>query len=212
MRRIVGIVGDVRYDGPTRSGQEELYLPYRQVPWPSMSIVVSSDQSADAVARALRTEVARLDRDQAITAIKTMDSVVGATTTGQQFTTSLLGTFAGLATALAAIGLYGVVALFVGQRRHEFGVRMALGATQVDVLLLAMREGISVIGAGTVVGLALAAFASRALSGLLFGVTATSPSAYAGAAAIMVAVGLIASYVPARRATAVDPARALRAE
>ena len=212
MRRVVGVVGDVHYDGPTRSGQEELYLPYRQVPWPSMSIVVASDQSSDAVARALRTEVSRLDRDQAMTEIRTMASVVAATTTQQQFTTSLLGTFAILATALAAIGLYGVVALFVSQRRHEFGVRMALGASRLDVLRLAMREGVNVIGVGTIAGLTGAALGSRALSGLLFGVTATSPSVYAGAIAILVVIGLVASYVPARRATSVDPARALRAE
>jgi putative ABC transport system permease protein len=212
MRRIVGVVGDVRYDGPTRSGQEELYLPYRQVPWAAMSIVVRSDQRADVVARALRAEITRIDRDQAMTDIRTMDSVVSATTTQQQFTTSLLGTFALLATGLAAIGLYGVVALFVSQRRHEFGVRMALGARRVDVLLLAMREGVTVILAGAVVGVAGALLGSQALSGLLFGVTATRPSAYAGGVAVLVGIGLIASYVPARRATAVDPARALRAE
>jgi hypothetical protein len=161
MRRIVGVVGDVRYDGPTRSGQEELYLPYRQVPWPSMSIVVSSDQSADAVAGALRGDVSRLDRDQAMTEIRAMDSVVAATTTQRQFTTSLLGAFAILATTLAAIGLYGVVALFVSQRRHEFGVRMALGATRGDVLLFAMREGLSAIGLGAIAGVLVAALASR---------------------------------------------------
>ena len=212
MRRIVGVVGDVHYDGPTRSGQEELYLPYRQVPWAAMSIVVRSDQPADAVARALRAEITRIDHDQAMTDIRTMDSVVSAMTAQQQFTTSLLGTFALLATGLAAIGLYGVVALFVSQRRHEFGVRMALGARRIDVLLLAMREGVSVIVAGAVVGVAGALLGSQALSGLLFGVTATRPSAYAGGVAVLVGIGLIASYVPARRATAVDPARALRAE
>lgn len=212
MRRIVGVVGDVHYDGPTRSGQEELYLPYRQVPWAAMSIVVRSDQPADAVARALRAEITRIDREQAMTDIRTMDSVVSAMTAQQQFTTSLLGTFALLATGLAAIGLYGVVALFVSQRRHEFGVRMALGARRIDVLLLAMREGVSVIVAGAVVGVAGALLGSQALSGLLFGVTATRPSAYAGGVAVLVGIGLIASYVPARRATAVDPARALRAE
>jgi len=212
MRRIVGVVGDVRYDGPARSGQEELYLPYRQVPWPSMSIVVSSNQSADAVARAMRDDVSRLDRDQAMTEIRAMNSVVAATTAQQQFTTSLLGAFAVLATALAAIGVYGVVALFVSQRRHELGVRMALGATRRDVLVFAMREGVGAVGAGAIAGILVAALASRVLSGLLFGVTPTSASAYAGATAILIGVGLVASYIPARRATAVDPVRALRSE
>jgi putative ABC transport system permease protein len=147
-----------------------------------------------------------------MTDIRTMDSVVSATTAPQEFTTSLLGTFALLATTLAAIGLYGVVALFVSQRRHEFGVRMALGARRVDVLMLAMREGVSVIVVGSVVGVAGALMGSQALSSLLFGITATRPTAYAGGVAVLVTIGLIASYIPARRATAVDPARALRAE
>ena len=124
----------------------------------------------------------------------------------------LLGAFAVLATALAAIGVYGVVALFVSQRRHELGVRMALGATRRDVLVFAMREGVGAVGAGAIAGILVAALASRVLSGLLFGVTPTSASAYAGATAILIGVGLVASYIPARRATAVDPVRALRSE
>jgi putative ABC transport system permease protein len=212
MREIVGIVGDVHFDGPSRSDQDEVYLSYRQVPWPSMTIVTASSLPADQVAALLRQEVARLDPDQAIADITPMQHVVAASTTQQQFTSSLLGVFAALATTLALIGLYGVTTLFVNQRRHEFGIRMALGAQRSAVLLLVMRQGMKAIVGGAIVGL-LGAFAgSRAISGLLFGIAATNPLTYLGSALALCVVGLIACYVPARRAVSVDPAVALRHE
>ncbi len=211
-REIVGIVGDVHFDGPAKADQDEVYLPYRQVPWPSMTVVAASPLAADQVAAVLRREVAHLDPDQAVADITPMQQVVAASTTQQQFTSSLLGAFAVLATTLAMIGLYGVTTLFVNQRRHEFGIRMALGAQQSAVLLLVMRQGMSAILGGAIVGL-LGAFAvSRVLSGLLFGIAATNPVTYVGGAVALCIVGLIACYVPARRAVAVDPALALRHE
>ena len=212
LREIVGIVGDVRFDGPARETFEELYLPYRQVPWPSMSLVVSSALSADTVARELRRAVARLDRDQATTEIRPLQRLVDASTTQQQFTSSLVGTFALLATTLAAIGLYGVIALFVSQRRHEIGIRMALGAGAADVLRLVMGHGAKLLVIGTLAGLLCAAALSRLLSSLLFGVSATQPLDYIGGAALLVMIGLAACYLPARRATIVDPMIALRTE
>ena len=148
MREIVGVVGDVHFDGPSKYDQDEVYLPYRQVPWPSMTIVTASSLPADQVAALLRREVARLDPDQAIADITPMQHVVAASTTQQQFTSSLLGVFAALATTLAVIGLYGVTTLFVNQRRHEFGIRMALGAQRSAVLLLVMRQGMKAILGG----------------------------------------------------------------
>jgi ABC-type antimicrobial peptide transport system permease subunit len=212
MREIVGVVGDVRFDGPTRNLQEELFLPYRQEPWPAMTIVVASALPADQIAALLRREVARLDRDQPVTDVTRMEGIVSASTVQQQFTSGLLGLFALLATTLATIGLYGVIALFVSQRRHEFGIRMALGARQVDVLLLVMKQGLQVILAGAAIGLIIAFAARHVLSGLLFGVTATNVVSYLGATVVLCAIGLIACYIPARRAVATDPARALRSE
>ena len=211
-REIVGIVGDVRFDGPARSDQDEVYLPYRQVPWPTMTVVAASSLGADQIAAVLRREVTRLDPDQAVAELTTMQHVVAASTTQQQFTTSLLGAFALLATTLAVIGLYGVTTLFVNQRRHEFGIRMALGAQRSAVLLLVIRQGMRAILGGAVVGLLGAFAASRVLSGLLFGITATNPVTYAAAAGALCIVGLVACYVPARRAVAIDPALALRHE
>jgi putative ABC transport system permease protein len=177
-----------------------------------MTIVVSSTLSTDAVAGAIRQSVRKLDPDQAVAEIRPMARVVAARTTQQQFTTSLLGTFASFATALAAIGLYGVVAVFVSQRRHEFGIRMALGAQRRDVLRLVMRHGGGMIVIGTVAGLIGALAVSRLLQSLLYGVTATEPLSYVIGAAVLLLTGLIACYVPARRATRVDPAQTLRAD
>lgn len=212
MREIVGIVGDVHFDGPARSDQDEVYLPYRQVPWPSMTVVAASPLAADQVAAVLRQEVARLDPDQAVADVTPMQHVVAASTTQQQFTSSLLGAFALLATTLAVIGLYGVTTLFVNQRRYEFGIRMALGAQRSDVLLLVMGQGMRAILGGAIAGLLGALLGSRALTGLLFGITATNPATYVGAALALCVAGVISCYVPARRAVAVDPAVALRHE
>jgi len=212
MREIVGVVGDVRFDGPARSGQEELYLPYRQVPWPSMTVVIDSRVPAGEVVGLLRHEVARLDPDQAVAEVRPMERVVAASTVQQQFTSGLLGMFALLATTLATIGLYGVTTLFVNQRRHEFGIRMALGARQADVLLLVMKQGCRVILGGACVGVAVALAARPVLSGLLFGVTATDPGSYLSGTMALCVIGLIACYLPARRAVASDPIRALRSE
>jgi putative ABC transport system permease protein len=212
LREIVGIVGDVRFNGPDQGAPAELYLPYRQVPSPSMTIVVSSTLPLDAVAGAIRQSVKQVDRDQAISEIQTMQRVVASTTTQQRFTSSLLGTFAVVATALAAIGLYGVIAVFVSQRRREFGIRMALGAQRHDVLGLVMRHGITVVSAGIVIGLLGALALNRLLKGLLYGVSSTEPASYAIGAVVLLLSGLLACYLPARRATKVDPAQVLRAE
>jgi putative ABC transport system permease protein len=212
MREIVGIVGDVRFNGPDRCCPPELYLPYPQRTSPTMTLVVSSTVSTDAVAGAIRQSVRKLDPDQAVAEIRPMERVVAARTAQQQFTSSLLGTFASVATALAAIGLYGVVAVFVSQRRHEFGVRIALGAQRRDVLRLVMRHGGGMIFIGTAAGLIGAMAVSRLLQSLLYGVTATEPLSYIIGAAVLLLTGLVACYVPARRATRVDPAQTLRAE
>jgi putative ABC transport system permease protein len=212
MRTIVGIVDDVRFFGLDRGYTPELFLPFSQVPSPSMTLVVSSALPADAVAGAIREGVRQIDPYQAVGQIRPMIDVIAATTTQQQFTSSLLGTFASAATALAAIGLYGVIAVFVSQRRQEFGIRMALGACRNDVLRLVMSHGVKVIAAGALIGILAALALSRLLTGLLFGISATEPLSYLIGALVLLVSGLLACYLPARRAMSVDPARALRAE
>jgi len=177
-----------------------------------MTLVVSSPLPIDAVAGAVRKTVDQLDHDQAVAEVRPMELVVAATTTQQRFTSSLLGAFAVVATALAAIGLYGVIAVFVGQKRHEFGIRMALGAQRRDVLGLVMLHGSRMILVGTFIGLIGAAGLTRLLAGLLYGITATEPMSYLIGAAVLIMTGLIACYLPARRATQVDPAVTLRSE
>jgi len=210
LREIVGVVSDVRFDGPAKSGQDELYLSYRQVPWPAMTVVVRSTLAADDVIAALRRQVAALDQDQAVADIRPMPAIVAASMTQQRFTSGLLGMFALLATTLAVIGLYGVTTLFVTERRHEFGIRMALGARPEDVLRLVMTQGARMIAVGAVVGIAGALAARRVLGGLLFGVTASDVTTYAAGTALVCAVGLVACFVPASRAVSADPLRALR--
>jgi putative ABC transport system permease protein len=210
LREIVGVVADVRFDGPARSGLDELYVPYRQVPWPEMSIVVNSTLAADQVIAALRREVARLDRDQPVADIRPLAAIVAASMSQQEFTSGLFGIFAILATTLAVVGLYGVMTLFVSERHREFGIRMALGARPADLLQLVMKEAIWMVGIGAAAGILGALALRRTLGGLLFGITASDVSTYAIGTAIVCSVGLIACYVPARRAVALDPVHALK--
>ena len=212
MREIVGVVGDDRFVGLDRNFVPELYLPYRQVPSPTMTVVVSSSLPLESISGAIRSAARRLDSDQAVAEIRPMERIVAATTAQQQFTTSLFGTFAFVATALAAIGLYGVVTMFVNERRQEIGVRMALGAQRQDVLRLVMQHGGRVIVAGTLVGILGALALTRFLRSLLYGVTPSEPASYVIGAVVLLITGLLACYLPARRAAGVDPARTLRAE
>jgi putative ABC transport system permease protein len=210
LREIVGVVADVRFDNPARSGQDELYVPYKQIPWPAMTIVVRSTLAPGQVIATLRREVALLDREQAVADIRPVTAIVAASMARQEFTSGLFAVFAILATTLAVVGLYGVMTLFVSERRREFGIRMALGARPVDLVRLVMREGVWMVGIGAAVGILAALALRQAVSSLLFGITASDPTTYTLATAIVCAVGLIACYVPVRRAVALDPVHALR--
>jgi putative ABC transport system permease protein len=141
-----------------------------------------------------------------------MEDVVAGTVAEPRFRTWLISSFAALALALAAIGLYGVIAYSVAQRTHEIGIRIALGAAASDVVSLVVREGVLVAAAGAIVGLAASAALTGVMSSLLVGVTPRDPLAFAAAAAILLIVAALASYLPARRATRIEPLEALRAE
>ena len=211
-REIVGVVGDVQRDGLASPSQPEMYVPFGQDPFWAAYVAVRTPGDPGSLASALRDEVRALDPSMPLAGIQPMDRYVYDSVAEPRFRTMLLGLFAAAALALAAIGLYGVVSYNAARRTREVGIRLALGAGRADVLRLVMREGLVLSGLGLAAGIAGAAFLTRFLSGLLFGVSRLDPLIYAAVALCLLAAGLLASVVPARRAARVDPIVALRYE
>jgi len=209
-KTIVGVVGDVKYGSLDAATPPEVYLPYAQQAVDEFTIAVRTAGDPLTLAPALRRNVAAIDRELPMADIAPMTAVIGASVAERRFTMLLLTAFAVVAVALAAIGIYGVLAYVVGQRTQEIGVRLAIGATPANVVTLFVREGAALTLAGVVCGLAGALALTRALSTLLFGVTTTDPATFAAVAGALALVALVASYVPARRAARVDPMTALR--
>jgi putative ABC transport system permease protein len=210
-REIVGVVGDVRYEGASDRPSPIVYVPLAQSPVRDAVVAVRrSSGDAAALARLARRELATIDPSTAVAEVRTMDQVLANSIAPHQFTAILLGGFAALAVVLAAVGLYGLLSYGVAQRRHEIGVRMALGATGSGVVRLVLRRSLVLVVVGTAIGLAGSLAVTRVLGSLLFEVKPTDPAAFAGAATLLLMVALVASYVPARRATRVDPLVALR--
>ena len=175
-------------------------------------LAVQTSTTPEALTSAIREQVRGLDPDQPITSVKTMDQLLGRTLSEAKFSLLLFGLFAVLALALAAIGIYGVMATTVTQRTHEIGLRVALGAQKHDVLRLIVRQGMMPVLIGVAIGLASAVALTRLMTTLLFGVSATDPVTLALITLLLAAVALLACYLPARRATKVDPMIALRYE
>jgi putative ABC transport system permease protein len=165
-----------------------------------------------ALTKAVKDQVYAVDKDQPMYKIRTMDQVVADSQMSPRFTLILLGIFAVIALALAAVGIYGVVSYAVTQRTREIGIRIALGAARGDVLRLVLGQGTALAVAGVIVGLGAALALTRLMSSLLFGVSATDPAIFAGAALFLAAIALLATYLPARRAMQVDPMVSLRYE
>jgi putative ABC transport system permease protein len=211
--QVVGVVKDVRQFDLTAEPRPQMYLPYRQ--WgffESRDLVVKTEVDPASLAATVRRTVWEIDRDQPVSNIRTMDEILSESIARQRFSMLLLAIFAGVALILAAVGIYGVMSYSVAQRTHEIGIRMALGAQSGAVLKLAVGYGLKLVIAGVVIGL-IAAFAlTRVMSTLLFGVTATDPTTFTLISLLLVGVAAIASYIPARRATKVDPIIALRYE
>jgi putative ABC transport system permease protein len=210
--QIVGVVGDVRHLGLDAEIQPEVYEPYLQVPWPSMTLAIRTSADPTSLAAAVRSEVLAIDTEQPLANVRTMDQILADSVAQPRFRTLLLGLFGAVALALAAVGIYGAISYSAAQRTHEIGIRMALGAQKRDVLKLVVRQGMLLTLTGVVIGLAGSFGLSRVLSSLLFGVTATDPATFVGVSSLLVGVALLASYLPARRATQVDPMVALRYE
>jgi putative ABC transport system permease protein len=212
-REIVGVVGSVKHTNPLENETKgEVFLPYAQIPQPGMIIALRSSGEPLALGAAARREVLNVDPLQPVQDIRSMEDVVDDFVAQPRFNMFLLGTFAALALLLSAIGVYGVMAYSVTQRTHEFGVRMALGASARDVLQFVLGQALRIAVIGLAAGLVGAFIATRALASLLFGVKATDPGTFAAIALLLAAITVLASYVPARRATKVDPLVALRYE
>jgi len=206
---IVGVVADTRHQGLGDAAPSQLYLAYAQQPFGGMTAVVRG-RSAPALATALRREVREVDPDQPVALLRTMDEVIANGVARPRFITLLLGAFAGLALVLAVVGIYGVVAYSVAQRTQEFGIRMALGADARRVLSGVVGQAARVTAIGVAIGAAAALVMSRGLAELLFEVEATDPTTYVGISLVLLAATVLASWIPARRATRVPPIAALR--
>jgi len=209
---IVGVVGDTKLYGLANPARLEVYVPFRQSPASDMDLIVKSGTDPAALTSAIRGVVASIDHDQPLFAISTMNALVSDSISTQRITMILLGLFSALALTLAAIGIYGVISYSVAQRTHEIGIRMALGATGKDVLRMVLTQGVKLAFMGVAIGLAASIGLARLMSSLLFAVSFNDPLTFAGVAFLLIAVAMLACYIPARRATRVDPMVALRYE
>ena len=220
---IVGVAGHVKHFGLDSDAKEpiaaQLYMPFMQLPeqfWPLVAsnvwMVARTQGPAGSAAGAIRTTLARNNSEEVMFAEQTMDDIVDESLADRRFVMILLGAFAALALTLSSIGIYGVVSYLVGERTHEIGIRVALGAHHVDVLRLVLGQGAKMALAGVTAGLAAAFGLTRLMAKMLYGVGASDPLTYGGVAIVLTLVAMAACYVPARRATRVDPIVALRYE
>jgi putative ABC transport system permease protein len=212
MREIVGVVGNVKFEDLTTEFSPESYIPYGQLQFGSITIVVRSSKDPQGLAKPIASAVQSLDKDLPTYASKTVEQYLDGTIAVPRFNTFLLAIFAALAMVLTAVGLYGVISYTVAQRTHEIGIRMALGAQPGDMMRLVMGQGMRLALFGVGVGLIAALGLTRFLSSLLFGVSSTDPVSFAAVVAMLFTVVLLACYIPARRAMRVDPMVALRYE
>ena len=213
---VVGVIGDVKEMGLEAPAKAEMFFPYQQLPdmfWNAprdLAIRVAGDPLN--AAAAARQAVWSVDRNQPVSNVRTMDEILAEEVTQRRIGMTLLAAFAALALSLASLGIYGVLSYAVTQRTQEIGIRMALGAGRRDVLRMVLANGMRLVAAGVAIGLGVSFALTRLMAGLLFGVSASDPGAIAGVTLLLSAVALLACYMPARRATKVDPMVALRRE
>ncbi len=211
---VVGVVADVKYRTLIRdiNRDPDIYVPMLQNPGRSLSLAMQTGGDPAALAQAVRGEVQRLDPNLPVFGVQTMQERMSSQTARARFTALLLGVFSVVAMLLAAVGIYGVMAYSVAQRTHEIGIRLALGADRRDVLRMVVGEGMALVGAGVLIGAVTAFAATRAIASELYGVSATDPLTFAAVSLVLAGVALGACFIPARRATRVDPIVALRYE
>jgi putative ABC transport system permease protein len=211
--QIVGVIGNVRHLALETSPRSELYQPLGQGKWPRMFFAVRTVTSNPlSLIPAVQNVVRSIDPNVALGSPRTMQDTVARSLVKRKFTMTLLTIFAGLAVVLASIGLYGVMSYTVSQRTREIGIRMAVGAQRVDVLKLIVRQGMMLTGLGLLLGLAASFALTRLLSTMLYGVSATDMVTFVAVSTLLLLVAFLACWIPARRASGVDPTVALRAE
>ena len=209
---IVGVVGDIKDAALNEPTPPQIYMPLRQWPVSFMTVVMTTSVPPAALADAARAQVAAIDPNLPLSEVTTLQAVVARSISQQRFYLTLLTMFAAVALVLAAIGIFGVLSYAVAQRTREIGIRMALGAQERTVISLIVRQAMLLVVAGVALGTAAALFLSETMTKMLFSIKPTDPATFATVAGLLIAVALFAAYIPARRATRVDPIVALRAE
>jgi len=211
---VVGVAEDVRYGGLDVSAVPVVYMPYAQGSegTTNMFVVVRTARDPLSLAGAIRQQVAEVDPNQPVASIQTMRTRVDASLAQRRLQMNVLGLFATMAVLIAVVGIYGVMSYNVAQRAREIGIRLALGAARSDVIAVVMRQGMTMVAAGMAAGLAASAGVTRVLRSLLFGVSPTDPLVFASIAAMLLATAAAAIYLPARRASRIDPLTMLRSE
>ena len=213
-REIIGVVGDVKFAGLGADANPTLYVPMVQNPYPpalrNVFLVARTNGDPNSLVPGIRNRLRSLDKDIPISQVQTMDEIVSASLAQRRLIMSLLLIFAVLAAVLAAVGIYGVVAYIVAQRTQEIGIRMAMGARAFDVMKMVLRDGARLATVGVVIGAGAAFALTRVMASLLFGVSAADPVTFAGNSLLLTLVSLFACYLPARRASKVDPIVALQ--
>ncbi len=207
---VVGLAADVKNQGLEQKTQPQLYLAFPQIPWGNMHLLVRTIVPPLSLAAAVRAQIAAVDKDQAVTGMQTVDDLVDTSRAQPRFTMLLVAIFAITALVLAMIGIYGVLSYTVAQRRQEFGIRMALGAERAEILALVLRQALALTFAGIIIGLAAAFLLTRLAASLLYQVGAHDPVTFVVAPLVFLSVALLASFLPARRATRVNPVEAMR--
>jgi putative ABC transport system permease protein len=211
-RNIVGVVGDVKYEGLGTPVRPQVYVPFAQSPFPGMRLVVRTSTEPKSVAAAAQARIQAIDKEEGATQVATMNELISESVAQPRFNAFLIGLFAALAFILASIGIYGVISYDVTQRTSEIGIRMALGAQAPDIVRLVLRQGVLLTLGGLLLGIVGASALTRFLASLLFEVHPTDAATYAIVSALLAIVAFAASWIPTRRATRVDPLIALRHE
>jgi len=211
-REIVGVAGDVKFTSLSAANAEIVYWPMAQLPWSQVTLLVRSQRNGPAIVSAVRSKIAEADPTLPVSGVASMEDIVATSVAQPRLIMQLVGFFAGLALVLAAVGIYGVMAHSVSSRKQEMGIRVALGARPAEILRLVVGQGMRLTLVGVALGVAASFALTRLLATLLFNVRATDPLIFSGAAFVLIATALFACYLPARRATRVDPITVLRYE
>jgi predicted lysophospholipase L1 biosynthesis ABC-type transport system permease subunit len=207
---VVGVAADVKNQGLEKDPQAQLYLPFPQLPWSDMNLLVRTDIPAGATIATVRNEIAAVDSNQPVNEIQTAEELIDTSRAQPRFTMLLIGGFSGTALLLAIVGVYGILSYSIGQRRQEFGIRLALGAQRTDIRRMVMRQGLLLALAGIVAGLGVSLMMTRLLENVLYRIGSRDPATFVLAPVVFLLVAALASYLPARRAMKVEPVDVLR--